>query len=159
MVLRFVRHHYLPELDAGEARAWFEGVELDETARDQVREIATNWAPSLPSDEALQAFITGGYDLFAKHFDAICETALEWWSIREEGGAARYDLWLYGADTGALYRGGTGDVLGIMIHCSIADHELAPEELRELEEARVAAVGEIREARAFPCLLASYRFA
>jgi hypothetical protein len=49
-----------------------------------------------------------------KEFDGLAETAIEWWDLVDENKTPVYQIWLYGVDSGCLFRHGTTDKVGRM---------------------------------------------
>lgn len=161
--MEMTRRRYVEGVEPGKSGAWLGDESFSELERSQLTEIATNWAPQLEGPEALELFLTGDYAAFAKTFDEMAGVPLEQWDVMD-GDEPVFHLWLYQVDAGVLYRGGTAEVVGIMIQNGFEfdedfDEDLADELGDELEAARVRAVQATKEARAFPCSLKSYRFA
>lgn len=159
MQLRLIRKRYVPGLEPGATQPWFDGHSLEQTDVEQLGSIAVGWALRFPPDEAAHRVLKGGYEEHLEHFDELGTVPLEQWDVlgRDQ---QQYQLWLYGVDAGVLFRAGTTEVVGEMCQNHWDPYSRAPHGLGEvLESARLAAVEAAKRARAFPCSLASYRFA
>ena len=87
-----------------------------------------------------------------KAFDGLAETSIEWWDIVDEEKTRLYQIWLYGADCGAIFRNGTTDVVGRLAQFGWDGGD------DELPAALVAAQAEVKE-EGTKCTLAKFAFA
>lgn len=142
----------------GQTEGWLVAERLDELARRRVFDIAIHsTTKGLAPDVAFDRFVGGGYQVHCKEFDELGTVPLETWDVFDDDTAV-YQLWLYAADGGVLYKDGTTEAVGGMVQGHLDPYELEPERLAELEVARAKAVDDARNRREFPCELSHYRF-
>lgn len=114
MSLRFANRRYVPALDYTDP-VRRNGPWLDENlvSGGIKKQLVMLVGGSIGGERSEAELFSGGYETFG----GFCEIPLEWWDVVDDEGKVRYQLWLFGGDSGVLFVHDTTDIAGAICQC------------------------------------------
>lgn len=114
MNLTLSNRRYIPALDfrvpAARSGPWLQPQAFSQGVKEQLRLILEGAVGRhVPDDE----LFSGGYDTFR----GASEVPLECWDVVDDDGKVRYQFWLFGGDSGALFANESVEVAGAVCQC------------------------------------------
>jgi hypothetical protein len=132
MSLHFTNRRFVPALDYTDPVAckgpWLDAKLVSGGIRKQLVMIVGG---SIGGKRSEAELFSGGYDTFS----GFCEVPLEWWDVVDDEGKARYQLWLFGSDSGVLFVHNTTEMVGYVVQCGFESDGIDIEIEEELARA------------------------
>lgn len=121
-------------------KVWLHESSFTDSERPQLLSALKLYAPHLDSSTVFQTTM--------EEFDGLAETPLEWWDIADDSGSTLYQIWLYGVDSGAIFKNGSTELLGTL--CQFGWDDCEVDDLPDLLEQAQAEIKK-SDAKALLC--------